>query len=191
MIKKFNDYESTKSYIEIEQLPKDGYVLVIKSAEIKENTHGQYIEICCDVAEGNYKDYYMKDWKSQSGEDRKWHCKYLLSIPKDDGSEQDGWTKRRFKTFTETLEASNEGFYFDWDESDFKGRKIGGLFNIRQYRSQDGTVREATNLKRVCPVAMIREGNYKLPKDDLLKDEPKTAQDSPWLEVPETEAPFN
>lgn len=191
MIQKFNDYGTTKSYEEIEQLPKGGYVLIIKNAVVKQGNNGDYVQASCDIAEGQYKDYFMKDWKNQSGEDKKWHCNYLLNIPTDDGSEQDGWTKRRFKTFTEAMEASNDNYYFDWDETEFKGKLIGGLFNVRQYRAQDGTIRDVTNLKRICSVAMIRENGYRLPKDDLLKESPKAPSAEPWMVIPETETPFN
>ena len=42
MIRRFNDYEQTKSYKDFEQLPKGGYVLIIKGAEVCENSVGQY-----------------------------------------------------------------------------------------------------------------------------------------------------
>lgn len=92
----------------------------------------------------------------------------LLSVPKDDGTEQDGWTKRRFKTFTEALEESNPGYHFDWDESKFKGLIIGGLFNEREYEKRDGSVGRATNFAQVCSVEMIRGNRYRLPEDRLL-----------------------
>lgn len=192
MIDRFKDFDNVKGYGEFKQLPKGGYILVIKNASIEQSSNGKYIRISCDIAEGDYKDFFMDDYRAQNGEDKKWRCNYLLNIPKDDGSERDGWTKRSFKTFTDALEDSNSGYHFDWDEQKFKGKLIGGLFNIRQYKSRNGDIRESTNLKRICTVAMIREQTYKLPNDDLLKEE-RTASsgDAPWMDIPETEAPFN
>ena len=100
-----------------------------------------------------------------------WHCNYLLNVPVDDGSERDGWTKRRFKTFTDALEASNDGYHFDWDEKKFKGLMIGGLFNLREWE-KDGRRGKSTNLAQVCSVDKIRTGKYKLPKDQLLSGSP-------------------
>lgn len=192
MIDRFKDFDNVKGYGEFKQLPKGGYILVIKNASIEQSSNGKYIRISCDIAEGDYKDFFMDDYRAQNGEDKKWRCNYLLNIPKDDGSERDGWTKRSFKTFTDALEDSNSGYHFDWDEQKFKGKLIGGLFNIRQYKSRNGDIRESTNLKRICTVAMIREQTYKLPNDDLLKEE-RTASsgDAPWMDIPETEVPFN
>ena len=168
MIKKFNDYEQTKSYGSFEQLPKGGYVMQIKGVEKRTNQRGEYLFISGDIYEGDYMQFFTREYKNQQSEDKKWHCNYLLNIPTDDGSEQDGWTKRRFKTFTEALEDSNEGYHFDWDEQRFKGMLIGGLFNEREYQSQKGDIRKATNWAGVIAVDKIRSGDYTLPNDRLL-----------------------
>lgn len=168
MIKKFSDYEQTKGYGDYERLPKGGYVLAIKAAQLMQNSMGEYIKVSADVYEGEYAQFFTREYKAQQSEDKKWHCNYLLNVPKDDGSEQDGWTKRKFKTFTEALEDSNEGYHFDWDEQKFKGKLIGGLFNEREYEGRNGNIRRATNWGGVCAVSKIREGNYKLPADKLL-----------------------
>ena len=97
-IKRFGDYDNTKAYGDIPVLPKGGYVLKIIGAEVCENRNGQYIKISCDVAEGEYKDFFANEYHNQQQEDKKWHCNYLLNVPNDDGTEKDGWTKRRFKT---------------------------------------------------------------------------------------------
>ena len=167
-IRSFRDFAQTKSYGEVQTLPKGGYVMRILGATVEENSIGQYVKIQMDIAEGEYRDFYRRDYENQQTEDKKWHCNYLLNVPKDDGTEQDGWTKRKFKTFTEALEESNPGYHFDWDEAKFKGLLVGGLFNLRQYEKSDGTIGESTNLAAVCKVDTIRSGRYTLPKDKLL-----------------------
>ena len=169
MIKQFNDYDKVQGYSEGAALPKGGYVLKILGVETCTNSQGQYLKIGCDIAEGEFEGYFAENYKAQQGEDKKWRCNYLLSIPKDDGSERDGWTKRSFKTFVEALEDSNEGYHFDWDETKFKGKLIGGLFNEREYMKNNGEVGRATNLARVTTVEKIRNGSYKLPDDKLLE----------------------
>ena len=169
-IKRFNDYNETQAYTDFQQLPKDGYVLRIMGAEVCENSKGEYIKISCDLAEGEYKDFYANEYRNQQQEDKKWHCNYLLNVPNDDGSEQDGWTKRRFKTVIAALEDSNPGYHFDWDEKKFKGKLVGGLFNEREYEANDRTVKRTTNLAQMCAVEKIRSKTFKLPKDKLLQN---------------------
>lgn len=175
-IKRFNDYETTKAYGDIQSLPKGGYVLKIMGAEVCSNTIGQYVKISCDVAEGDFSNFFANDYKNQQSEDKKWRCNYLLNIPNDDGSEKDGWTKRRFKTVIEALEESNPGYHFDWDEKKFKGKLIGGLFNEREYQANDGSVKRATNLAQMCNIDKIRSGKYQLPDDKLLSSNSRQQQ---------------
>ena len=190
-INRFSDYETTKAYGDFTPLPKGGYVMRIMGATAKTNSVGQYVEVEADIAEGEYAGYFKKDYEAQDKEDKIYHCRYFLNVPKDDGSEKDGWSKRRFKTFTAALEESNPGYVFDWDEKKFAGLLIGGLFNEREYEKNDGSVGRATNFKSVTSVEKIRKGDYKLPKDDLLKK--KAGTDTGWMDVPEgtdEELPF-
>lgn len=195
-IKRFNDYAETKSYGDIQALPKGGYVLKIMGAEVCSNSIGQYVKISCDIAEGEYMNFFANEYKNQQTEDKKWRCNYLLNIPNDDGTEKDGWTKRRFKTVIEALEESNSGYHFDWDEKKFKGKLIGGLFNEREYLSNDGNVKRATNLAQMCTVEKIRSGKFQLPDDKLLSSRPQQApsSDNGFMSIPDgldEELPFN
>lgn len=168
MINQFGDYATTQSYGEFETLPKGGYVVKIMGVEKKTNSNGEYLVIGCDIAEGEHKDFFANAYRNDKREDKKWGCNFLLSLPKDDGTEKDGWTKRSFKTFTEALEESNNGYHFDWDEEKFKGKIIGGLFNIQEYQKNDGSIGSSTRMARVTSADKIRNGNFKLPEDKLL-----------------------
>ena len=57
-------------------------------------------------------------------------------------------------------------------EKVLKGKKIGGLFNIREYQNNKGEVRQATNLAQLCSVKSIKEKTFKLPEDKLLNKKP-------------------
>lgn len=193
-IKQFKDYATTQSYGEYKQLPKGGYVLMVLGVDLGENKVGQYVTLHCDVAEGEYKNFFSEDYKNQQSEDRKWHCNFFINVPKDDGSEKDNWTKRRFKTIIEAFEDSNEGYHFDWDEQKFKTKLIGGLFNIREFEKRDGSVGSSTNLAQLCKVSSIRNDTYKLPDDKLLPKKAAAPADMDgFMSIPdgdEIELPF-
>lgn len=172
MIKKFGNYDNVKAYGNYETLPKGAYILTILNAETGETQYGQYVKISCDIAEGEYKDFFRKDYKNQQGEDKKWHCNYLLNVPVGNGTERDEWTARKFKTVINAIEDSNPGYHFDWDESTFKDKKIGGLFNIREYQKNNGEIGEVTNLAQLVSVEIVKSGKYKMPKDKRLGNVP-------------------
>lgn len=189
-IRRFGDYDKTQAYGDYQQLPKGGYVMKIMGAQICENSRGQYIKIGCDIAEGEYKGFYANEYKNQQKEDKKWHCNYLLNVPNDDGSDKDNKTKRWFRTFTDILEESNPGYHFDWDEQKFKGKLFGGLFNMRPYQKNDGSIGWITNLKRTCTVEKIRSGNFTLPDDDPVPGAPTPSNASApsgdgWMNIPD------
>lgn len=194
MIKKFGDYEQTKAYTDAETLPKGAYVVKIMGATVEENSNGQYIKIGCDIAEGEFKDFYANQYKQDQREDKKWKCNYLLNVPKDDGTQEDGWTKRKFKTFTEALEDSNEGYHFDWDEKKFKGKRFGGLFNEQEYEKNDGSVGKTVKIGKVISVQALKEGKYKMPEDKILTTTNKNSSSDTFMNLPdsiEEELPFN
>lgn len=198
MIKRFGDYEKTQPYGDYERLPKGGYICKVLNVETCSGKSGDYLKIALDIEGGDYHHFFINDYKAQQSEDKKWRCNYLLNIPQDDGSERDGWTKRKFKTFTEALEESNPGYHFDWDEQKFKGKLIGGLFNEREYETRSGGRAMATNLAQVCTVAKIKDGSYKLPADKMLDKPllgaaPAPAASDDWMNLPDgidEELPF-
>ena len=192
MIKKFGDYATTQAYTDGAALPKDGYVCKILNAQVKDGKKGQYIQIAYDIAEGPYADHFKKIFDGNKNEDKKWSTYFFLNIPNDDGTEQDGWTKRSFKTFTNALEDSNEGYHFDWDESKFKNKLIGGLFHYEEYQRNDGKVGKSTKMKNACSVAKIRSGSFKLP-DDKLINKPAANTTEDFMNIPDQideEIPF-
>lgn len=194
MIKKFGDYEQTKAYTDAETLPKGAYVVKIMGATVEENSNGQYIKIGCDIAEGEFKDFYANQYKQDQREDKKWKCNYLLNVPKDDETQEDGWTKRKFKTFTEALEDSNEGYHFDWDEKKFKGKLFGGLFNEQEFEKNDGSVGKTVKIGKVISVQALKEGKYKMPEDKILTTTNKNSSSDTIMNLPdslEEELPFN
>lgn len=172
-MKKINGYENAQAYSDTERLPVGGYVLKIMDVKYQENDWGDAILLSFDIAEGEHKDFFAANYKAQTGEDKKWKGTYRLRVPKDDGSEQDNWTMRRFKTVLGAFEDSNSGYHWNWDEQTLKGKLIGALFNNKEYNFDDsnGNNRHGffTNCHSLVTVEKIRSGKFEVPADTLLK----------------------
>ena len=67
------------------------------------------------------------------------------------------------------------------DETKFKGKKVGGLFNIREYQKNNGEIGEATNLAQLCSVEVVRSGKARIPKDKRLAEVPVPDRKAPSL----------
>ena len=122
-----------------------------------------------DIEEGEYKGFFANNYRAQTQEDKKWKGTYRLRVPKDDGSEQDNWTMRRFKTVISAFEESNSGYHWNWDEQTLKGKMIGALFNNKEYEF-DGRHGFFTNCHSLVTVEKIRSGKFEIPADTLLKE---------------------
>lgn len=167
-MRRYNGFDRNNTYKEQERLPIGGYVLKIMDAKEVEQSWGSQLIISFDIAEGEYKDFFAKNYRTQQGEDKKWKGVYRLNVPKDDGSEQDNWAKTKFNTVVFNIEDSNPGYRWDWDERKLKGKLIGALFNNKEFAIGDkhGFY---TNCHSLILVDKIRKGDYKIPDDTLLK----------------------
>lgn len=192
MIKQVN-MNGITGYQERETLPlgNGGYVLKIMGATVKSNIVGDYIELSCDIAEGEYKDFFSRDYKNQTGDNKKWHCVKFINVPKDDGSEKDTWTKQALKTFIDALEGSNPGYHFDWDETKFKGKIIGGLFRVEEYLGrQDSNIHESVRLASFTTADRIRTGKFTPMKPKKLRGDAAEPATPAFIEVDSDELPF-
>lgn len=200
-MKKLNGYEKAQAYSDTERLPVGGYVLKILDAVEQDNSDkgwNNQLIISFDIAEGEHKDFFAANYKAQTGEDKRWKGTYRLRVPKDDGSEQDNWTMRRFKTVMNAFEDSNKGYRFDWDEKKLKGLLIGALFNNKEYKF-NGRHGFFTNCHSLVTVEKIRSGKFEIPADTFLKGNGQQSSRQPdigtdFMQIPdgiEEELPFS
>ena len=164
-MKKFKDYNETQSYTESVKLPVGGYIVKVQNIRFEEGTNGNSdrLILMVDVSEGEHKNFYKNQYESQTGEDKKWKGTFTIYCPKDDGSEQDKWTKRRFKTIMEHIETSNPGYSWNWDENTLKGKSFGALvgeINTVIY----GRDISYNAIRFTTTVDNIKKGNFKIPE---------------------------
>ena len=168
------DFTKQRTYSGREQLPIGGYVCQIVGAKEEVFDWGKRLNIAFDVCEGEYKDIFKRDYDGNTNENKKWRGVFKLGIPKDDGSEQDAWAKKRFGNFVWALEESNPGYYWDWDEKKLKGKKIGFIFRNEEW-AVDGRSGWSTKAGGVDSIDNIRAGKYRMLPDKPLKNKPAPA----------------
>lgn len=166
-MKPFKDYETTKSYNEIEKLPSGYYIGIIKKAEEKEYDWGNRLEISVDITEGEFKDYFATQYRNQQLEDKKWKGVLRLSVPTDDGSERDSWTKRSFKTSIEAVEDSNAGYHWDWNETALKNKSVGLAVRQKEWE-YNGKTGFSPEIFKFVSVEAVKSGKLKIPVDKPL-----------------------
>ena len=166
MIKQYNGAKAERRTTR-EALPAGGYVAKILAAQVQTYTFGDMLVLSFDIAEGEHKDFFKKDYAANQNEDKKWRGTFRISIPKDDGSEKDAWSKAAFNDMIAVFEA-DPGFHWDWDETKLKGRTVGVLFRDKEWE-WDGRTGWTTECCALTTAAEIRAGDFKMPKDKPLK----------------------
>ena len=176
-------------------------MVVIKGAKIEPNKSGtgEHITIIFDIAEGEYKNFYLRQFEADTNEDKKWptDAKYYVNIPYDGCGD---WMWTNYNTFFADLEDSNSGFVFDGDVKTLNNKLIGGKFHIEQTEA-NGNVYDHTRLKYTCVAEDVRQGKAgKLPNDKLVSSDKRTATrraamsaDTGFINIPdgtEEELPF-
>ena len=134
-MKQFNGYADAAKNARLAggaKLPAGAYVVNIMNVKYVPGTDGNSdrIDIQFDIAEGEYKGFFKKQYEENTQEDKKWKGKTSIYVPKDDGSEKDEWTKNTFAKWTNALEDSNNNYKWDWDENKWKGLSIGLMFAL-------------------------------------------------------------
>ena len=194
----FNNYDTTQTISARAQLPVGAYICQIFKAEEKvySSSKGEWhkLEVSFDISEGEHKDFYANDYRSQSGEDKKWKGVLRMNIPTDDGSEADGWTKRSFKTNILAIEESNNGYHWDWNEAQLKGKTVGIVFRSEEWE-YNGKRGWRTAPFKMVPAADVKSGNIKIPDPKPLNgkaaSQASTVADlSDFVEVASADLPF-
>jgi len=174
MIPKYKGFEKKKFSSAREILPAGGYVGKILKAEVMQYSWGNQLKISFDITEGDFTDFFRRDWDNNTNEDRKWRGVLKLTLPTGDGTEQDGWKINAVNNLAASLEESNSGYTWDWDETKLKGKLLG--FLVREFEwSMNGNFGVSTEASSCTDVESIRKGKFKIPKMRKLKAEQNTA----------------
>lgn len=162
----YNGYKKGTPTKEKEKLPVGGYVLkILEAEEVTFQNGGAGLKISFDIAEGEYQDFYRKDYASQQ-EPKKWKGNRRLGIPSDYDEDS---KKDYFANQMACVEASNPGYEFDFDEKKLKGKLVGAVFGEKEYDGEYG------HGFWVCcrgfrTVDAIRNGKFKVPAPQMLQN---------------------
>ncbi|WP_298594821.1 hypothetical protein [uncultured Mitsuokella sp.] len=165
------------------QLSPGGYICRIVEAKEQHSKSGRNMLVLgLDIAEGEYKDFYLKQFQRRHEEnpDTKWPCLYYQLT--------DGDSVGRLKGLLMALEESNEGFSlasWDWDEKKLKKLLCCGVFREEEYLNHEGKMRTSVKCISILPKAELP--NVKVPEKKTLEPQGNANE---WGYVPNESIPF-
>lgn len=136
-MKKIDNWDNieAKGMDDFKALPIGAYECVIVGAGVhkSEQSGKESFKVAVDIASGEYKDYFKKRYDSNTNSDKKWDNNSVryLAFEGDNAS--------FFKGFITSIENSNPGYKWNWEESTLKGKKICGVYQYEEYEKQDGS----------------------------------------------------
>ena len=136
-MEKINNWEKleAKGMEDFKPLPIGAYECVIVGAGIhkSEQSGKESFKVAVDIASGDYKDYFKKRYENNNNSDKKWDNNSVryLAFEGDNAS--------YFKGFITSVENSNPGYKWNWEEGTLKGKKICGVYQYEEYEKQDGS----------------------------------------------------
>ena len=167
-MKAFNGLEIKKSVSASEPLPAGGYVAKILNAKVEEYSWGEVLVISFDIAGGEYKDVFSKQYKENTREEKKWKGNFRLTVPQESNQYFDS-QKRTFGNAVWAIEESNPGYHWDWNEAALKGKMVGALFRNFEWAMEERTG-WSTEACTFVSVEDVRTRNFKQPKDKPLRN---------------------
>ncbi len=158
---------------EYERLNAGGYICKIISAKEEKSKSGKrMLVLALDIAEGDKKDFFRNRFNDNSNPDKKWPAGAIYRQMLE-GEKAAGF----LKGLMTSLEASNDGFKWDWDEKKLANLKCGAIFGEEEYEKMDGSVGTTTKVKFIRTVKAIQDGNFKVPELKKLPEKGEAFED--------------
>lgn len=160
-------FDEAETFQEFKRLPKGGYICkIVKLEEAISQNGNDMINVYLDIADGEFKGYYMRRYQNDTREQKKWGCIYRQVIL--DTTTQK--TSSGFKGFITSVEESNPGFVNAqiWNDNFtkyFKDKFIGCIFADKHYLNGNNEEKSCAVPSRICSIGRIKNGDFKMPDD--------------------------
>ena len=185
-MQKPKNYDSVAASLTFEPLALGGHVCIIKGVEEAKSKAGKdMLKVALDIAEGDPQaGYYAEKFKNDDRPDKKWPCISYVVL-----EDKDGNCSRQLAGFVTSVEESNPGFQFPWDQVAYlKGKKVGGVFGQEEYQNDKGEIKKATKLSWFC--SADRAADAKVPKLKEYKAGTSPAKPAGWADISNDDIPF-
>lgn len=157
-MKPISNWESIQDN-DYKQLLPGGYVVGILDIENDESK--EYLKITYDIAEGNFRGYHTERFKN-----------FNYSLPTFYRSYKES-ALSMFKGFITSIEKSNKGYAWNWDESTLKNKKFGIILQEEDYvpsmGKYAGEVRTRLIVGKVVDIDTIHSGDYTIPNKKVAQ----------------------
>ena len=181
-MKKIENYEAVEASTGTFARPTAGgyicRIIEVEDVPLNEQGKGDYLKVEYDIAEGEFKDYYNDQYARWGGN---WYASFIRSYKEK--------ALGMFKHFTNCVEQSNAGYFWDWNEKGLIGKVIGLVIGEEEYKNNAGEVKTRLVVTQVKTVEEIKNGDFKVPALKKLP-EASTASVPAFVPAADDDLPF-
>lgn len=151
------DWDTTEAFTgEFKTLKPGGYICKILGAKTETTRTGkEQLILMFDIAEGEFKGFYKEQHEKKFATNP--NAQWLGVYRQLTGGESEK-TNPFFKGMIYSIEASNNGYIWNWQEQSLKGKLFGGVFGQEEYLNNSNEKKVATKLMYIRSVEQIRNG---------------------------------
>lgn len=154
-MKRINNWENIQESTSFKRLTPNGYI--VKILNVEDHPDKEYLKIYFDIVKGDDKGYFKKQYDGDTREEKKWpNAGTFIRSYKDSAASM-------FKGFMNSVEKSNKGYKWDFDEKTLVNKLVGLIIADEQYQNQKGQVRVHNYVDAVRSVETIEKGEYEIP----------------------------
>lgn len=189
MIAKPRDWDTAQAYTgDVERMTPGGHIVKIMNVrqDMSKNSRPMIV-VSFDICEGSPLDGFYRrkhDSRKNAGFTTGWGGVIRFMLYASDGVSTNGF----FKGFITSVEESNPGYRFNWDERGLEGKLVGLVFGEEEYIGTDGKPHTSVKAQQARSVDAIRAG---VPVPPAKKLNPASAQPAQtFTEAEDDELPF-
>lgn len=185
-MRKPNNYDSVAASLSFEPLALGGHPCIIKGVEETKSKAGKdMLKVALDIAAPDPQaGYYAEKFAADDRPNKKWPCVTYVVL-----EDKDGNASRNLAQFVTSVEESNPGFAFPWDNVSYlKDKKVGGVFGHEEYKNDKGEVKKSTKLFWFRSVDKVKDAP--VPKLKELKAGTSPAKPAGWADISAADIPF-
>lgn len=167
-------FEFNRKEYERKFLTPGGYVGKIKNALVE----GEKISVIFDIAEGEFKDIYTKEYQKNGGgtsfDITKWNKRGIVNF-----DFQYAGAKYAFAQLLNDLETSNQSFKWQDETNDLKNKLIGVIYRKNTYEDKFGDTKVGTDFPVFTSTKVIADNAFSIEeKQSKNKTSTETPTDS-------------
>ena len=189
MIAKPRDWDTAQAYTgDVERMTPGGHIVKIMNVrqDMSRNSRPMIV-VSFDICEGSPLDGFYRrkhDRRKNAGFTTGWGGVIRFMIYENDGKS----TNKFLKVFATSVEESNPGYQFNFDESSLADKLVGLVFGEEEYLGNDGKPHTSVKAQQARSVEAIRAGVPVPQAKKLNAESVKPAQG--FTEVEDDELPF-